>query len=252
MALTITWLGHATVVLDLDGTRVVTDPLLRPHNGPLRRRGPAPRQEQWHDADAVLISHLHHDHAELPSLRGYEGPVLTAEENAAFLRRRHVHGGVGLGEEWYDVEGSSVQVRLTKAIHGARPMPHRPNAANGHLVRTPDLRVWVAGDTELFDGMAEIPELAGGPIDLAVVPVGGWGARLSAGHLDAGRAAQACALVGAAVAMPYHWGTLYAPGTSTVPRGWMDAPGKAFPGRLAEHAPECKPLVLRPGESATL
>ena len=52
--------------------------------------------------------------------------------------------------------------------------------------------------------------------------------------------------------MPYHFGTLYVAGTSTVPRGWMDAPGKAFPGRLAEHAPGCRPLVLKPGSSATL
>ena len=252
MALRITWLGHATVVLDLDGTRIVTDPLLRRHNGALRRRGPAPRPEQFRDASAVLISHLHHDHAELPSLRGFSGPVLTAEENAAYLRRRHVHGAVGLGDEWYDVDGSSVQVRLTRAIHGHRPMPHRPNAANGHLVRTPELRVWIAGDTSLFDDMTKIPELAGGPIDLAIVPIGGWGARLSGGHLDAGRAAQACGLVGARVAMPYHWGTLYAPGTSTVPRGWMDAPGAAFPDRLASNAPGCRSLVLKPGESATL
>ncbi len=251
MTLTITWLGHATVVLDVDGTRIVTDPLLRRHNGALRRRGPAPRPEQWHDTKAVLISHLHHDHAELPSLRGFDGPVLTAAENAAFLRRRHVHGAVGLGDNWYDVT-DSLQVRLTHAVHGARPMPHRPNAANGHLIRTPDLRVWVAGDTSLYEDMALIPELAGGPIDLAIVPVGGWGARLSAGHLDAGRAAEACALVGAAAAMPYHYGTLYAPGTSTVPRGWMDAPGEAFPGRLAAHAPGCRSIVLKPGASATL
>ena len=79
VALRITWLGHATVVLDLDGTRIVTDPLLRRHNGSAPpATGPGPRPEQFRDANAVLLSHLHHDHAELPSLRGFSGPVLTA------------------------------------------------------------------------------------------------------------------------------------------------------------------------------
>lgn len=252
MGLHITWLGHSTVVLDLDGVRIVTDPLLRQGNGILRRRGPAPQQWQWQGADVVLVSHLHHDHAELPSLRGFEGPVLTAEENAAFLRRHRVVGAVGAEDGWFDVDGTSVQVRLTRADHGNRPMPHRPNAANGHLVRTPELRVWIAGDTSLYDEMADLPEIAGGPIDVAIVPVGGWGARLSGGHLDAGRAAEACRMVGASAAIPYHWGTLYVPGTAGVPRGWMDAPGAAFPGELEAKAPECRPLVLRPGGSATL
>ena len=108
-------------------------------------------------------------------------------------------------------------------------MPHRPNAANGHLVRTPELRVWIAGDTSLFDDMTKIPELAGGPIDLAIVPIGGWGARLSGGHLDAGRAAQACGLVGARAAMPYHWGTLYAPGTVDRPPRLDGRPGRGVP-----------------------
>lgn len=248
----VTWLGHATLVLEAGGVRILTDPLLRPGNGILRRRGPAPRRDQWEGAAVTLMSHLHHDHAELASLRLLgDTPVLTGTANAAFLRRRGVDG-VGLADEWYDVPGTGVRIRLVRAVHHSRPMPHRPNDAHGHLIRFPGATVWVAGDTSLYDEMDRLPEIAGAPIDLAVVPVGGWGARLSPGHLDPRTAARACELAGAKVAMPYHWGSLYVPGTSTIPAGWMDRPGAEFPEAIARGAPGCEPLVLRPGEAASL
>jgi L-ascorbate metabolism protein UlaG (beta-lactamase superfamily) len=250
----LTWLGHASVRLDLPGVRILTDPLLRTRAGPLRRRGPAPRPATWAGVDLVLISHLHHDHAELTSLRMLPPlPLLTGRRNAEFLTRRGLNG-VGLDEPgpdpdaWYDVGDSGVQVRLVRADHQARRMPHRPNDAYGHLVRTATTRIWVAGDTAMFPELAEIPELAGGPIDLAVVPAGGWGPRLSGGHLDGDGAAQACALVGARAAMPYHWGTFYVPGQRNRPRGWMDRPGHRFSAALPLVAPGCRPLVLRPGQ----
>src|SRR5262245_42195434 len=87
--LSISWLGHATAVLDFDGVRVLTDPLLRDNVGLLRRVGPLPDPDLWRDPDVVLISHLHHDHAEVSSLRLVPGvPVLTGAANAPWVRRR--------------------------------------------------------------------------------------------------------------------------------------------------------------------
>lgn len=252
MTVRLTWLGHSTLLLEIDGARLLTDPLLGRHSGLLRRTGPAPRPEQWRDVDAVLVSHLHHDHAQLASLRKVDAPLLTAEPNARFLRRRGLPRALGLGECWYDVPGTTAQVRLTRADHHHRPMPHRPNAANGHLVRAGGVRVWIAGDTALYDEMSAIPRIAGGDIDLAVVPVGGWGPRLSGGHLGPAEAADACRLVGAAVAVPYHWGTFHLPGVADRPAGWMSLPGEHFPVELARRAPGCSPRVLAPGESVVL
>src|SRR5690606_24240507 len=91
MSLRITWLGHATTVIDLDGVRLVTDPLVHQHAGMLRRRGLGPRSDAWLGADAVLLSHLHHDHAEPRSLRRM-GPVLvlTARAMALWVRMREL------------------------------------------------------------------------------------------------------------------------------------------------------------------
>lgn len=251
--ITLSWLGHATVVLDVDGVRLVADPLLRRHNGVLRRRGPQPQPEAWRDPDAVLLSHLHHDHAEVASLRMLgAAPVLTAVENATWVER---HGLVGRGlaaGEWAPVGGGQVAVRLVPALHRSRPMPHRPNAAHGHLVRGQSGVVWVAGDTGLYPEMEELAALAGAPIDLAVVPIGGWGPRLSAGHMGPTEAAAACRTTGAHAAVPVHWRTLHVPGGSDRPRGWMDAPGPLFAEAVAREAPSCRAVVLDVGGSVTL
>lgn len=253
MSLRLTWLGHSTVVLDVDGVRLVADPLLHGSAGVLRRRGDAPDPAAWAGADAVLLSHLHHDHAELRSLRLLaDVPVVAAPSNARWLRGKGVRGATGAAYgAWTPVGDGSVQVRLTPAVHGHRPMPHRPNAANGHLVRAPSGSVWIAGDTELFAGMADIGRAVGGGVDLAVVPVGGWGPRLSSGHLGPVEAARACALVRATVAVPVHWGTLHVPGGRRVPPRWMDQAGGAFAVAVSRHAPRCTAVVLSPGEAWT-
>lgn len=254
----LTWIGHATVVMEFDGVRLLTDPLLLRHNGPLRRRFPLPSRHDWEDPDAVLLSHLHHDHAELRSLRLLgDIPVLTAPGNAAWLRRKGIGGGTGLpGEAWHDISGrasaSGVRVRLVQADHPTRPMPHRPNHTNGHLAQGQSGTVWFAGDTGLYDEMSRLPSLAGAPIDVAIVPIGGWGVRLPIGHLGPHQAAQACARVGARYALPIHWGTLHTPLLGNLPRGWMDRPAQEFGSALVEHAPTCEVIELLPGESAVV
>ncbi len=244
------WLGHSTVVLDIDGVRLVADPLLRPNNGPLRRKHDQPIRTAWDGADAMLISHLHHDHAELSSMRMLPGiPVLTADANAAWMRRKGIDTAVGLADDWYsvkDTEGrGQVDVCLTKAVHHSRPMPHRPNAANGHLVRGQSATVWLAGDTSLYDEIADLPELAGTPIDIAAVPIGGWGPRLSEGHMDGVQAAEACRMTGARYALAVHWGSLHPP---FMGRDWMLRPMVEFAEALGRIAPECKLIDLRPGD----
>ncbi len=265
--LTLRWLGHSTVVLDLTGppgagagaagsgpagaVRLLTDPLLGRHAWPLRRRGPGPDPEHWAHPDAVLLSHLHHDHAQLSSLRPLKVPVLTAPASAQWLQRKGVDGRPldPAGGRQAVAAGGWVGVRLVEADHHHRPMPHRPNDAHGYLIDAPGLVVWFAGDTALMPSFATLAERAGAPVDVAVVPVSGWGPRLSAGHLDPEQAAEACALVGARAAVPVHWGTLHAPAGRHLPRGWMTTPGAHFVRALRRVAPRCEPVLLRPGQA---
>lgn len=248
-SLTLTWLGHSTVLVDVAGERLLTDPLLLRHNGPLRRRQPRPEPATWERVDAVLLSHLHHDHAELRSLRLLPGvPVLTSARNTRWLRR---HGIDGRGaEDWTDV--GAVQVRLVTAVHHSRRMPHRPNDANGHLIRSATTTLWAAGDTSLYDDMVGLPGLVGvRRLDVALVPIGGWGPRLSAGHMGPVEAAEACVRTGARYVLPVHWGTLHAP-FMTWMSDWFDRPLDAFEDSLARAAPDCRLIRLAPGGTWSL
>ena len=250
MPIDVTWLGHSTVVIDIDGVRIVADPLLRRHAGVLRRNSRRPDAAAWSGTDAVLLSHLHLDHAEVRSLRLLgDAPVLTAPENAEWVVRKGLNGRALGPEEWAPVGDPerSVRVRLVPAVHHSRPMPHRPNPANGHLVQGPSGTVWVAGDTELYPDMELLPSWAGAPIDLALVPIAGWGPRLSAGHMGPEEAAIACRRIGTRWAVPVHWNTFYVPTTDMWPGDWMAAPGPKFVTALAREAPGCSTPRARPG-----
>ena len=91
--------------------------------------------------------------------------------------------------------------------------------------------------------------MAGGPIDVAVVPVWGWGPKLSAGHLNPETAAQAVALSGARFGVPVHWGTLHPPFVTHFGRSWLELPGRRFADAVAGQAPGCTAVVLSPGQS---
>ncbi len=114
----------------------------------------------------------------------------------------------------------SVTVRAVPAVHSGYRPPLGPTAPPlGYVVRG-RVSVYFAGDTDLFDGMGELGE----PIDMALLPVWGWGPTLGRGlHLDPLRAAQALRLIRPRAAVPIHWGTY-----------WPHALGRVFPERLVE------------------
>jgi len=237
----VTWLGHATVLLELAGTRLLTDSLLRGRVAHLRRRVPPPAPPGR--LDAVLVSHLHRDHLDLPSLRGLDAGVVIVPRGGARVVRGLSHEIVELaaGDE-LAVRG--VSVRAVEALHDGRRSPvGRPADAIGFIVAQ-SLRIYFAGDTELFDAMAGFA-----PLDVALLPVAGWGPRLGPGHMDAEQAAAAAALLRPDLAVPIHWGTLAAP---ALRRGDPDEPPRRFRARCAVLAPTTRVELLRPGESLAL
>jgi L-ascorbate metabolism protein UlaG (beta-lactamase superfamily) len=147
---------------------------------------------------------------------------------------------VAAGEE---LRIGPLDVRATHAEHTGRRGPFGSGSpAVGYLV-SGSARIYFAGDTDLFDGMAEL-----GPLDLALLPVSGWGAKLPAGHLDPLRAAEALRLLRPRAAVPIHWGTFRAP---FAPRHGP-APARDFARAAALVAPEVKVHMLRIGGSLAL
>jgi L-ascorbate metabolism protein UlaG (beta-lactamase superfamily) len=108
-------------------------------------------------------------------------------------------------------------------------------------------RVYFAGDTDVFPEMEELRR----GLDVALVPVWGWGPRVGPGHLDPEAAARAVVLLQPRIAIPIHWGTLASPGLARRPE-LLREPPREFAAHLASLAPEVEVRVVEPGDSLEL
>ncbi len=238
--LSLTWLGHSTVLLEAAGTRLLTDPLLRPRVMHLRRVAPPPAPLD-DELDAVLVSHVHYDHLDVASLRRLHAKRFVVPHGAGrLLARRGLGPVVELGEG-DELPLNGLTVRATHAAHSARRWVGA-SASLGYVVSTPG-RVYFAGDTDLFDGMRRLA-----PLDVALLPVAGWGPRVGRGHLDPRQAAEALRLLQPRVAIPIHWGTYLRMGMSR-DGDVLREPAEQFERLAGELAPEVSVRILDPGET---
>jgi L-ascorbate metabolism protein UlaG (beta-lactamase superfamily) len=245
----ITFLGHATVRIELDDARLLTDPVLRPYLAGLVHRQPLQNVERMvEDIDAVLISHLHHDHLDLPSLK-----LLPAEVTLLVPRRggklvKHVGAScvreVTAGET-VDVRG--VRVRATPARHDGFRGPFGPLGDTLGFLIEGSRRIYFAGDTDVFPEMAEL-----GPVDVALLPVAGWGPRLGPGHMGPGEAVRALELLRARVAVPIHWGTLVPVGLHFWTWPYLTRPPVRFADLARRSLPQVEVHILKPGQTLAL
>lgn len=239
----ITWLGHATVLIELDGVRLLTDPFLRDRLGPLRRHGPSPEPEAIGEVDAVLLSHAHPDHFDRRSLRRLAGrPLIVAPRGLGRSLERAGHMVHELLPDEAAMVGG-VRVRAVPARHGR--WPRHPGATTlGYLVEG-DASVYFAGDTSVFLGLRRLA----GRVDVALLPIGSWGPHAAPWHLGPRGAARLAGTIGARVVVPIHWGTLYPAGLARVWSAPLDRPAARFRAAAVELAPGADIRLLRPGES---
>jgi L-ascorbate metabolism protein UlaG (beta-lactamase superfamily) len=241
----VVWGGHATTRIVLGGTAVITDPVLRDRVVHLRRE--VPLVDGVADGvSGILISHLHHDHLDLPSLARIDRdvPVVVGPGAGRALGRRNRRPVIELAPGEVVTLGG-VRIRATRADHDGRRPGRRGiwAPALGFVVSRGGNTVYFAGDTGLFDGMDEIEP----GLTCALVPIWGWGPTLGAGHLDPEQAADALRLLAPRMAVPIHWGTY----RSRVMRSAAPAPGGApeqrFLAAAALRAPGVDVRVVRPG-----
>jgi L-ascorbate metabolism protein UlaG (beta-lactamase superfamily) len=247
-------MGHSTVLVEVDGVRILTDPLLTPRLAHLRRRAPTPTVGP---VDAVLISHVHMDHLHLASLRkSAPGAQLIVPEGAAPLVRRlpvrsieEVRHGATIRLREPAAGRSAVDVEVVPADHLSGRGPHSRVSAPpvGYVVRGAGRAVYFAGDTDLFDGMRCL-----GPVDVALLPIWGWGRSLGERHLNPESAAVATSWLDPTTVVPIHWGT-YSPTRFGGGRpAWIDQPPIEFREALAGIGLEDRLCVLQPGGSLQL
>ncbi|KFE66516.1 MBL fold metallo-hydrolase [Hyalangium minutum] len=214
----VTWLGHSTLLLELDGARVLTDPVWGPRASPLSFAGP----KRFHAApvpiealpklDAVLVSHDHYDHlcrSTIQALAKLRVPFVTALGVGTRLEAFGVAPELITELDWWE------QATVGPVSFTATPAQHFSGRGLGDrnqtlwaswVVRTDKHRVFFSGDTGLTTEFEEIRQRQG-PFDLVMLEVGAWHQSWGGIHLGPENALKAHAMLGGGTLLPVHWGT---------------------------------------------
>ena len=250
---TVTFVGHATVLIEIDGVTLVTDPLLRDRVWHLRREVPCGLNGclAVDGLSAGLVSHLHPDHADTASLRRipHDVPLIAPQGTGRDLRARLPHA-VQTIETGESLRVGSVEVIAVPAVHSGPGPSTAPLAACTGFVIRGSQTIYFAGDTAPFPGMTELGEAF--DIDLALIPVWGWGPNLGDDHMSPRDAAYALTMLRPHVAVPIHWGTFRPLGNVWSQMSFLSDPPYTFAGYAARLAPDTTVRILEPGESLAL
>jgi L-ascorbate metabolism protein UlaG (beta-lactamase superfamily) len=258
---TLTWIGHATLLLQVGGVNVLTDPQFSERAspvswaGPRRKVPPALRIADLPHIEAVLISHNHFDHLDLPSLRALHaqpgGPphMFVPLGLKRFLEREGI-GSVVEQDWWEHTEHLGLRIHQVPAQHFSARTPWDRNEVlwGGFVVEHPGLRFYFAGDTGYSRDFSDIRRRLG-PIDLAALPIGAYEPRwfMRAMHINPAEAVQALQDLRAGHAVAMHWGTFE---MTDEP---IDEPPRALARALAEAGiPRERFFVMKHGETRRL
>ncbi len=215
-----TWLGHSTVLIEIGGLRVLTDPVWGPRASPSRLAGPKRFQpvpvplRKMPKIDLVVLSHDHYDHLDYPTVRelaAMQVPFVTSLGVGAHLEFFGVQPALITELDWWDshtLPGSELEITAAPSQHfSGRGLKDRNATAWSSLVlRTPRHRVFFSGDTGLTTEFATIGQRLG-PFDLVLLEVGAFHPSWGDIHLGPENALKAHALLGSGVLLPVHWGT---------------------------------------------
>jgi len=209
----VTFINHSTLLLQFDDVNILTDPIWSTRCspvsfiGPKRHRAPGIRFDDLPPIDAVLVSHNHYDHCDLPTLARLDSPrIFTPLGNAALIGERAIDL-----DWWQSIElTDNISITLVPAQHFcARALSDR-NATlwGGFVISAPSGHLYFAGDTGWGDHFAEIARRFS-PIRLAMLPIGAYLPRwfMRPAHIDPAEAVEAHKILGARTSVPMHYGT---------------------------------------------
>ena len=217
--LRVTWLGHSSMLLELDGVRVLTDPVFGDRLGPVSFMGPkrfhAPpvTVAQLPPLDAVLVSHDHFDHLCKPTIEQIaklDVPVITSLGVGAHLEAFGVRPDRIVELDWWEqhaLPGGRLQFTATPAQHFSGRIGGRNSTLwSSWVIETATKKVFFSGDTGLTQEFAAI-RAAHGPFDLCMLEIGAWHPAWATIHLGPENALKAFELLGGGTLMPVHWAT---------------------------------------------
>ena len=247
--LRLTWLGHSTVLIEIDGVRVLTDPVWGPRASPSRFAGPKRFQpvpvtlRALPPVDLVVISHDHYDHLDYPTIRELAKrsvPFVTSLGVGAHLEAWGVEAGRIFELDWWESHplansGLSVTAAPSQHFSGRGLKDRNASLWSSMVIRSPRHAVFFSGDTGLTTQYREIRERLG-PFDVVMLEVGAFHPAWGDIHLGPENALKALGLLGGGPFLPVHWGTF-----SLAMHAW-DQPAEV----LLELAPKMGAQLIMP------
>src|SRR6266576_2077241 len=215
-----TWLGHSTVLIEIDGLRVLTDPVWGPRASPSRLAGPKRFQpvpvplRAMPPIDLVIVSHDHYDHLDYPTIRELarrDVPFVTSLGVGSHLEAWGVEPKRIVELEWWEshtLPNTGLTITAAPSQHFSGRGLHDRNATlwSSMVIRSPRHSVFFSGDTGLTTEYDAIRDRLG-PIDLVMLEVGAFHPAWGDIHLGPENALRAHALLGGGAFLPVHWGT---------------------------------------------
>jgi len=243
---TLAWLGHATVLINFLGIKILTDPVLFPRIGirlpgftvgPKRLTAPALQVDELPAVDLILLSHAHFDHLDLRTLRCFDQNtrVITARATSDLLRRtkfREVTEFEWRQSKTLNTAAGDIEITALPVKHwGARTQRDTYRGYNGYLIRRNGRRILFAGDTAMTDTFAELQRDR--PIDVAIMSIGAYNPWIHS-HCSPEQAVEMANAAGARFIMPVHHQTFrlsFEPLREPIER--FEAALNKTPGRIA-------------------
>lgn len=239
---TVSWLGHATVLMNIYGTKIIIDPALEDrigvtpfHSltiGPKRFLPPGLRADEVGEVDIILISHAHTDHFDYPTIRKLQSPettVITAKNMAQFFNGMNFKGIIEI--DWKEkVNVGGAEIKALEGKHWGERLPwHKNFEANSYLISKNGINIFFGGDTAYTHKFLE--QLKGIHIDLAFVGIGAYSPKpFENRHATPEQAWKMAAEIVAKWVVPIHWGTFKLSGEP------MEEPIKRFRAAAGDEA----------------
>ncbi len=255
--LRVTWLGHSTVLIEIDGHRILTDPIFGERTSPFTWAGPerfypAPLAfEDLPPIDVVLISHDHYDHLDTPTIERMAGWERTTFVMPLGVGAHLEYWGVPADRivelDWWDeTRAGDLRIVATPARHasGRHALDQNATLWASYALIGGAHRVWFSGDTGLFPAMEEIGARFG-PFDVAMIEVGAYDRAWPDWHLGPEQAVRAEGWVRGRLLLPIHWGLF-----DLAYHGWTEPIERTIAAAEAAEAPMVSPRPGQPFEPA--